>query len=322
MRWGAYLACGFAMAAGVLPAAAMCPGNPNAIGTSRVLTVSPTEFARIGTQQYPRTLPLAHREVVLTFDDGPIPPYTTSILNTLAAECVKATFFMVGRQAANHPDLARRVYQAGHTIGTHSQNHPLTFDRMPLSRAQREIDDGIASVSAALGDARAVAPFFRIPGLLRTPDVEGYLASRSLAAWSVDVVADDWYRSSNAQTIVNKVMHRLDHKGRGIVLLHDIQPGTAQALPMLLRRLKAGGYRIVQVVPNGERPKMPDVIAGRPEKQGWPRVTNIRQPQQMAYNTRPRGKPKARRYSAPPPATGSIQRSRPRHAENWTVFQR
>ena len=65
------------------------------------------------------------------------------------------------------PDVVRHIYAAGHTIGTHSQNHPLTFHRMPLEKAEQEIEGGIASVAAALGDPADVAPFFRIPGLLR-----------------------------------------------------------------------------------------------------------------------------------------------------------
>ena len=67
---------------------------------------------------------------------------------------------------------------AGHSIGTHTQNHPLSMNRMPIERAQQEIDDGIASATAALGDPAALAPFMRIPGLLRAKDVEDYLASK------------------------------------------------------------------------------------------------------------------------------------------------
>ena len=73
-----------------------CPGNPDALGTSRTIVVDPREHIRIGTMGYAETLPLADHEVVLTFDDGPIPPYTDKILDILAAECVKATYFIVG----------------------------------------------------------------------------------------------------------------------------------------------------------------------------------------------------------------------------------
>ena len=159
------------LAAG-LAEAAQCPRNPDGLGTSRVLVVDPTEHMRLGTMQYSETLPLADREVVLTFDDGPLPPYTTRILDILAAECVKATYFLVGRMARNFPELVRRIYYEGHTVGTHSQNHPLTFHVMSVERAAREIEDGFESTRAALADPDAVAPFFRIPGLLRADGVE------------------------------------------------------------------------------------------------------------------------------------------------------
>jgi peptidoglycan/xylan/chitin deacetylase (PgdA/CDA1 family) len=260
--------------------AAPCPGNPSALGTSRVLAVDPAQYGRLGHIQYSSfpQLPLGEREVVLTFDDGPLPPYTDSVLKTLATECVKATFFMVGRQAAMNPETARRVHDAGHTIGTHSQNHPLTFDTMPLARAQREIEDGFASVTAAVGQGR-VAPFFRIPGLLRVNAVDDYLSSRGIAVWSADADADDWYRTATADTVVQKAIRRIEKRGRGILLLHDIQPATVLALPALLRELKARGYKVVHVVPQGDLRKRPALVASRtpePRKEalGWPRITS------------------------------------------------
>jgi peptidoglycan/xylan/chitin deacetylase (PgdA/CDA1 family) len=262
---------------GILPAmAASCPGNPNAIGTSRTIAVDPAELPRIGSMQYRTTLPLNDHEVVITFDDGPLPPFTNQILETLASECVKVTYFLVGRMASAYPDAVRRIYNAGHSIGTHSQNHPLTFDQMALPRIEREVDAGIASVQAAAGDPRAVAPFFRVPGLLRSAQVETYLASRSLAVWSADEVADDWHRRITAQQIVQKAISRIEAKDhRGVLLLHDIHPATVMALPILLRELKAKGYKIVQAVPTGERPNsVPESVnpAVADSGGGWPRV--------------------------------------------------
>lgn len=253
-----------------------CPGNPNALGTSRTISVDPAALPRIGSMQYKTTLPLDDHEVVITFDDGPLPPYTNHVLDTLASECVKVTYFLVGRQAAAYPDTVRRILAAGHVIGTHSQNHPLTFDQMALPRIEREVDGGIASVQAAAGDPRAVAPFFRVPGLLRSHQVEDYLAAKSIAVWSADEVADDWFRHVSAKDIVRKAMSRIEAKGhRGVLLLHDIHPATAMALPVLLRELKAKGYRIVQAVPAGGLPKLlpapqPALVADATG--GWPRL--------------------------------------------------
>lgn len=233
--------------------AAAC--GPDALGTSRTIVVDPKEHPRIGTMQYGETLPLEDHEVVLTFDDGPLPTHTNAILDILAAQCVKATFFMVGRMAKEFPQDVRRVHDAGHTVGTHSENHPFQFGNLPPERMAAEIDDGIAHVSAALGDPSLLAPFFRIPGLRRSDTVEAALGNRGIMNWSADFPADDWRRISPAQ-VTHFALSRLEAKGKGVLLLHDIQARTQAALPVILRELKARGYHIVHVVPaTPERPK-------------------------------------------------------------------
>ena len=261
-------ACFFAATA----ASAECPGNPNALGTARTIAIDPAAHARLGTMQYPETLPLQDKEVVLTFDDGPLPPYTNRILEILAAECAKATFFIVGRQAQAFPDLVRRAYHEGHTIATHSQNHPLHFDRLTVGKASEEIEEGFATTAATLGDEKAVAPFFRVPGLRRSAGAENYLAARAVTVWSADLTADDW-RHISAKQVMQRALDRLERRGKGVLLLHDIQPATALALPGLLQALKARGYRIVHVVPS-DRPETeprPWVLQA-PGKRGWPRI--------------------------------------------------
>ncbi|HTT48922.1 MAG TPA: polysaccharide deacetylase family protein [Pseudolabrys sp.] len=250
----------------------VCPGHPDALGTSRVLTISPDEFTRIGSMQYKQTLPLADHEVVITFDDGPLPPYSNIILDTLASQCVKVTYFIVGQMAKAYPWVLRRMYNDGHTIGTHSLDHPLGFERLALPRVEHEVEGGIANVDNAIGDPKAVSPFFRIPGLGRSKVDESFLASQHLVTWSADVVADDWFRGISAQQIVKRAMRRLDAKGRGILLLHDIHPATAMALPTLLKELKTHGYHVVQVVAKGERPPSVPILAAAPDKGAWPRV--------------------------------------------------
>ena len=241
--------------------AADCPGNPNALGTSRVLTIDPREFPRIGMVQYTRSLPLEDKEVVLTFDDGPLPPYTNRVLDVLAEHCVKANYFLVGRMARGYPDLARRILAEGHTVGTHSENHLLGFDRAPLDSVKNEIERGIVSVTSVVGKNSAATSFFRIPGFLRRHEVEAYLQSRHMTTWSADLVADDW-RHISASEVVRRSIARLDEKGKGILLLHDIQPATALALPELLRELKTKGYRIVHVVPGKGEMSVP--VAAKP----------------------------------------------------------
>ena len=226
-----------------------CPNNPDALGTSRVLAIDPSEYPKVGAMAHAVALPLSDKEVVLTFDDGPVPRYSNQILDILAAQCVKATFFLVGEMAHAHPSTVRRIFAEGHTIGTHSEDHPLHFGKLPSSLVEWEIDKGILDVGAALGDPNQVAPFFRIPGLARSEVVESELEARLLVDFGSDTVADDWHHSISPKKIIALAMSRLEARGKGILLLHDIHPATVAALPGLLRELKQRGFHIVQVVP-------------------------------------------------------------------------
>ncbi len=257
---------------GAAPARAQdCSGNPNALGTSRVLVLQPGELTRIGRMQYPETLPLADKEVVLTFDDGPLPPYSNQILDILAAQCVKGTYFLVGRMAHAYPDVVRRIYEAGHSIGTHSEDHPSRFQKLSVEKVRQEIDQGIADVGAALGDAAELAPFFRIPGLARSDAIEEELAARSLVVFGSDTVADDWHRRIKPSDITRRAVSRLQARGKGILLLHDIHPKTVAALPGLLKELREQGFHVVHVIP-GERPGRIETAGG---PTAWPPIATV-----------------------------------------------
>lgn len=268
-----------AFAAALLQAGAAraqsCPGNPDALGTSRVLAVDAGTYSRVGTMQYKQTLPLADKEVVITFDDGPLPPYSNEILDILNAQCVKATFFIVGEMAKSFPDVVRREYEAGDTIATHSASHPLHFDKLLGDRLDEQIDGGIAAVSAALGDPAAVAPFFRIPGLRRSEPVEAALAARALVVFGADAVADDWHHNIAPAQIIERAMTRLEKHGGGILLLHDIHPRTVAALPGLLRQLKERGFHVVQVVPAVPGVAANPVVADAPAARQWPQPDGV-----------------------------------------------
>ncbi len=236
--------CGFAVA---LPAFAHeCPGNPVALGTSRIISINPSTLRQVGLLQYPQTLPLRDHEIVLSFDDGPSPVTTEKVLDALAAECVKATFFMVGDHAKERPDLVRRAYREGHTIGTHSQTHP-DLSRLLFAEAAQEINDGINSVEAALGSQATAAPFFRAPYLQISSELEQFLFKCDIMLWSIDIDPEDW-RPQSAEDVVKHILTLLEAKHSGIILLHDVQPHTAAAIPTLLRTLRAHGYSIVQAV--------------------------------------------------------------------------
>ncbi len=218
------------------------------LGTSRVLTVDPAELKRLGTIQYSQSLPLEDHEVVLTFDDGPLPPNTDRVLDALAAECVKATFFVVGQMATAHPAALQRAYKEGHTIGTHSERHA-RLDRLSPDKGEKEISDGIVSAAKVLGDKSAVAPFFRFPYLDLNGAAEERAIQLGLNIWSADLHGSDW-TFITAEKVTALTLSRLESKKKGVILLHDIHKRTAEALPVLLRELKKKGYRVVHVVPS------------------------------------------------------------------------
>jgi peptidoglycan/xylan/chitin deacetylase (PgdA/CDA1 family) len=287
------------VAGGCISASAQtCPGNSEALGTSRVLTINPGEFTLLGTIQYKQTLPLKDHEVVITFDDGPLPPYTNSILDTLASQCVKATYFLVGEMAHAYPSVVRRIYNEGHSIGTHSEHHPRAFERLSMRRVEREVDDGINSVTAALGDANALSPFFRVPGFGSTNAIERFLEGKHLVIWSADVDTDDWWRRSTPEAIVQRAMQRLNARGSGIILMHDIHNNTAMALPILLKELKANGYNVVHVVAAGGRPKSIPELMASPAPDGKASPTELtKAPNGNDLTTRQNQRIKKRRVS-------------------------
>ena len=224
-----------------------CTNNPDVLGTSRTITVRTSDFPRIGTEQYAESLRLKNREVVLTFDDGPVHGHSAKVLDALAAECVKATFFMMGLNVAEAPRLVRRAFDEGHSIGTHTFSH-IHLDEVPFEKAKQDIELGIEAVTEALGKGRSPAPFFRAPYLGITKDLEKYLYARGLMVWDIDVDSLDWSLES-PEKVIEDTLAALEKKGKGILLMHDIKSQTARAMPVLLSELKRRGFRIVHVVP-------------------------------------------------------------------------
>jgi peptidoglycan/xylan/chitin deacetylase (PgdA/CDA1 family) len=217
---------------------------PNAIGVARTVDIDTTGGPWFGAPHGDPAL-LAPGEVVLTFDDGPMPGSTRLILQALAAQCTKATFFVVGEMAAAHPEVVREIALQGHTIGTHTWSH-VNLTHLTAAGAKAQIESAFAEAEKAAG--APIAPFFRYPYLASSQTVESYLQGRGIAQFSVDIDSSDW-RIRNAQRVVNRVMAKLQERGRGIILLHDIHPSTALAVPGLLARLKEKGYRIVHLRP-------------------------------------------------------------------------
>jgi peptidoglycan-N-acetylglucosamine deacetylase len=230
--------------------AASCPGNPDALGTARVLAVDAASVPRVGRKHFRDTLALAPKEVVLTFDDGPESGTTGRVLDALKRECVRASFFLLGRNALAHPDLARRELAEGHTVAHHTFSHPL-LDRMPAAAAEAEIDRGFAAVDTALygrSERAPKTPFFRFPGFASSPALLERLERRRIVVFGADLWAADWNPMSPEQQL-HLVLGRVGANRGGIVLFHDTKKQTAAMLPGFLRELKLRGYRVVHVIP-------------------------------------------------------------------------
>ncbi len=236
-----------------------CIDDPQISGISRTIAVSPADGMRFGRLQYSQTAPLRDKEVILTFDDGPLSPHTNSILNTLDRHCVKATFFAVGRMALYNPGTLKEIARRGHTIATHSWSHPRDMSKMSVEQAKLEIEKGFAAVGHALG--APIAPFFRFPGLNHSPELNEYLISRNISIWSVDVVSGDTNADMTPERLVHDTMARVRSVGRGILLFHDIKKVTAEAIDDIIVRLKLEGYKIVHVVSNTSYIPDPEVVA-------------------------------------------------------------
>jgi peptidoglycan/xylan/chitin deacetylase (PgdA/CDA1 family) len=223
--------------------AATCPGNPNALGVSRTVEIDTANGPGFGSLHFKNYDFLQAGEVVLTFDDGPWPGNTPAVLAALAAQCTKALFFPIGEHAMWHPEILKQVAAAGHTIGSHTWSHAY-LAKLPADQSQQEIEKGISAIRAALGQPEA--PFFRFPGLSFTPEQMSYLGTRNVSAFSADFDSQD-FKIHKPELVIASVMTKLQKNGKGIILMHDFQHGTALALPQILAQLKANGYRVVQV---------------------------------------------------------------------------
>ena len=225
------------------PARAACT-NPNALGVGRTVEIDTTGGPGFGFEHFKQLDFLRDKEVVLTFDDGPWPVNTPAVLKALADECTTGIFFTIGKHATYYPEIIKQVYAAGHTVGTHTWSHiALVNKKLNEDQRKEEIEKGFAAVKWALGGV-SPAPFFRFPALQHPPEMVTYLGERNIAMFSCDLDSFD-FKASKAQVVIDNVMRKVDKLGKGIVLMHDFHKHTGEALPELLKRLKAGGYKVV-----------------------------------------------------------------------------
>jgi len=256
------------------PARPAC-ANPNALGIGRTVEIDTTGGPGFGFEHFKELDFLRDHEVVLTFDDGPWPENTPSVLKTLADECTTAVFFPIGKHSTYYPEILKQVYAAGHTVGSHTWSHAtLTNKKLTDDQRKEEIEKGFAAVKWALGGV-SPSPFFRFPALQHPPEMVTYLGTRNIAIFSCDLDSFD-FKARDAKQVIDVTFKKLDKLGKGIILMHDFHKHTAEALPELLHRLKAGGYKVVamrakdpvQTLPQYEEELMKDVklptVSSRP----------------------------------------------------------
>lgn len=233
------------------PAKSTC-NNPNALGVSRVVEIDTTGGPGFGFEHFKAYDFLRDKEVVLTFDDGPWPGHTVAVLKALADQCTKAVFFPIGKHSGWHPDIMKQVAAAGHSVGSHTWSHR-DLSKLSQQDGIAEIEKGVAGVSIALGN-KPTAPFFRFPALRHPPELLKYVGERNIGVFSTDMDSFD-FKMRKPDQVIASVMKKLEKHGKGIILMHDFQQATAHAAPELLKKLKDGGYKVVQMV--GKTPLEP-----------------------------------------------------------------
>lgn len=229
---------------GAVAGAAEAACGKQTLGVSRTITIDANGGKLYGGLQYGADNLLRDGEVILTFDDGPLPRYTRRVLKALASHCTKASFFMVGRMAVANPSMVREVEKAGHTIAHHTWSHK-NLQRRNARRAGGEIELGISAVQIAA--RKPTAPFFRFPYLADPNAMIAYGKSRNLAIFSIDIDSYD-YKTKSPSRVYSNIMKQLRSRRKGIMLFHDIQRSTAGAMQRILDTMQREGFKIVHVV--------------------------------------------------------------------------
>ena len=179
--------------------------------------------------------------IAMTFDDGPSEKLTPKLLNLLAAHHIKATFFVIGQEVADYPEIVARAAREGHEIANHSWSHP-NLGKMSDESVRRELRRTDDAIKQAIG---------KRPTLMRPP--YGSLSTRQkhwihdefgyeIVLWDVDPL--DWKRPGPT-TVCNRILR--ETRAGSIVLSHDIHPGTIEAMPTTFDQLEAKGFKFVTV---------------------------------------------------------------------------
>jgi peptidoglycan/xylan/chitin deacetylase (PgdA/CDA1 family) len=236
---------------------AIACANPNAMGVARVVEIDTSGGPGFGSQHFKTYDFLRDHEVALTFDDGPWPNNTQAVLKALADQCLRATFFPIGKHATYHPEILKQVIAAGHTVGSHTWSHAdleAVLKKSGPEAATEEIEKGASAVRMMAG--APTAPFFRFPDLRHPPEMLTYLGGRNIASFSTDIDSFD-FKIKRPEELTRSLVGKLNKLGKGIILMHDFQKVTSIALPQILGELQKNGFKVVHMVPKGTLTTLP-----------------------------------------------------------------
>jgi peptidoglycan/xylan/chitin deacetylase (PgdA/CDA1 family) len=219
--------------------AAQTPSLPHASPTATLAipAASPSESPAISYSG----VHVAGPYIAMTFDDGPSDKLTPELLDILAAHHIHATFFVIGKNVVQHPEILQRAVREGHEIGNHSWSHP-AFGKMRDDKVRAELQKTDDAIRAAIGTR---------PVLMRPP--YGSITARQkqwihadfgyrTILWDVDPL--DWKRPGPA-VVASRIVK--ETRPGSIVLSHDIHPGTIKAMPATFDQLEAKGFKFVTV---------------------------------------------------------------------------
>lgn len=234
-----------------------CPTDPKAPAVAPVIGVEAKGGLAFGKVNYKDRVGLGDHELALTFDDGPDDDHTLAVLDILDRHCIKATFFLVGQEVDNAPQIVREIARRGHTLGSHTYSHPESLPALPLAEAEAEIDKGFAANARALKDAPPedqahLARFFRFPELVDSAPLLEALKARDITVMGADYGFDDW-TDLPSDELYRRAIAYTQERRRGVIVMHDFNPQMIAMLDHMITTLEERGYHFVQIVQSTAR---------------------------------------------------------------------
>ena len=229
--------------------------KPGALGISRTVEIDTTGGPGFGFEHFKQHDFLRDRRSRAHLRRRPLAEQHAGGAGGARRPLRQGDFFPIGKHATYYPEILKQVAAAGHTVGSHTWSHA-DLSQEDAGRGQGRNREG--HQRGAVGARRPPeAPFFRFPALKHPPEMVTYLGERNIAIFSTDMDSFD-FKMRKPEQVIKSVMDKLKKHGKGIVLMHDFQHATAEAMPELLDQLKANGYKIVHMKPRTAVKSLPE----------------------------------------------------------------